>query len=665
MRSRARALAALLVVLASSTPGLVLGGAAAAVPTLVGGCWAYVPSSAPLDAPPASDVSTTLQPWTTVADGGFTLESAGATAVGGNRTVTVSIASGPVVSSTDPVTGTASFLLSLDGEPLAAPLTTTFTAAPGAPVTGLSATAQLPVADAGPHVLRLDAVYLDAPESALRLACNGQPVGVPTGPNPATTPLPTALVGGYSAVASPSVAVTAVADQEVLDTARPGDVVTVSLAGLASAVPATLELCDAAQACTVVGGAVTGPDGSATASFTVAGTAPVGAGTLRVDDGTTQATTALRVLGVQVVAAAEELASESTLVTLTGSGWDPARQVTVRGHTGSDSSTEPTADAEIVVEVDAAGEFVAEFEVADPATTSVIVDQARTGSHIGSVYLISGVIGGAPADPGEEPGTDEPTEEPESPTDSGTGSGSGSGSSSGSGTAAPPLAPPVDIPLPGEIPVVEPPPAAVPESTSEPKIEVSEVRLDGRRTLSELFGGSPQRDLIFLVTNLGESAVSSPVVRVSVGRSDDVEPQLVDAEVGDLDPGDQTVVTVPLELPMAAFGEYVVVGQVGDGAGGRFQTDWTTYPVGLFVLNALALALLGWGVRHRMALRRAPAGAALALPEGDAVVDLAAADAYWARRSGVPAGSSGADGDLAVIDLEAAERWWERSSHAS
>ena len=93
--------------------------------------------------------------------------------------------------------------------------------------------------------------------------------------------------------------------------------------------------------------------------------------------------------------------------------------------------------------------------------------------------------------------------------------------------------------------------------------------------------------------------------------------------------------TVPLELPMAAFGTYHVVGQVGDTEVGAFELEWTTYPWGLFALNALALVLLAWGVRHRLAACVARRAAALALPgDADAVVDLAAADAWWAYRAG-------------------------------
>ena len=152
-----------------------------------------------------------------------------------------------------------------------------------------------------------------------------------------------------------------------------------------------------------------------------------------------------------------------------------------------------------------------------------------------------------------------------------------------------------------------------------------------------MFGGAVSRDLLFVVTNTGEATVTDPIVRVSVGRSTDLEPEIVDAEVGVLEPGAETVVTVPLELPMAAFGTYQVVGQVGDSETGAFTLEWMTYPWGLIALNVLGLVLIVWGVRRRRTRRHpAPYRPVIAATGDDSVVDLAAATAWWAYRAGVP-----------------------------
>jgi hypothetical protein len=683
MRSVVRALAAMSVVAAAASYGVVVVGPAAAVASPAGGCWTHEPASG---SDPGSDISTALEPWTTVPDGGFSLETGGATVVGGARTATATIASGPVISETDDVTGVASFYFSVDGEPLDEPVEVEFETEAGDPVEELLAEAELPIAAAGTYRVRLESVDFDVPAESFRVTCNGQDAGAPGGINPVTTPEPTDLLADFTAVATSSAAITAIADQAVLNTARPGDTVTVELAGLASSTSTSVKLCGEGGACAAAGNVETEPDGTATATVTVPGGAPVGAGLLRASDGVTEVSTPLAVLGVQIVAADEKLGEDSTTVTLTGTGWDPNRPVTIRGYAGPSSSAATTDDPALTAAVSATGTFAAEYEVSDPVTKSVIVDQARTSSHIGSVYLISGVIGGgAPVDPpadGDEP--EAPIDDPldpggQAPGSGGTGTGTDTGSTPDAG-----VTPPADIPIPGDVPVIVPTPGApVVDATED--LAVSEVRLDGHATLAELFGGSPERDLIFLVENVGAQAVVDPVVRVSVGRSDDVEPQPVAAEIGDLPPGGREVVSVPLELPMAAFGTYQVVGQIGDTDAGAFALEWSTYPWGLFALNAVALALLAWGVQRRLGLRRESNAAALDLPEnGEAVVDLTAADAWWAYRNGTgtrpkapgttvtvgalsdpvlpPPPAESLDSGDAVVDLDAAESWWQRSA---
>src|SRR6478735_5094952 len=98
-RKRLRAALALLLAGSAAAYGVGLVGqpAAAAAVTPSGGCWSYVPSDVALDAPPATDVSTSLEPWTTdPATGGVLLETGGATAVGGTRAVRTTIVGGPV-----------------------------------------------------------------------------------------------------------------------------------------------------------------------------------------------------------------------------------------------------------------------------------------------------------------------------------------------------------------------------------------------------------------------------------------------------------------------------------------------------------------------------------------------------------------------------------------
>lgn len=499
-----------------------------------------------------------------------------------------------------------------------------------------------------------------------------------------------------AAAATGTATITAIEDQAVLTSARTGDRIAVEVSDLAAEASVTVQLCDSTGACTLLASLVTDAEGAADTTLILPADLPAGEATLDFDDGSTQAVAPLTVLGTQIVAAAEALTADTTIVTLTGTGWDPERPVTIQGFTGTDSSTDPTSDPQVEVAVDAAGEFTAEYEVSDAETTSVIVDQARTSTAIGSVYLVSGVIGSG-GGPGEQP-SEGPSQGPgDTPTDSPT---TAPTTAPTQNPAVPPVAvdpvppgeapgaeEPEEIPLPGDVPVDDVTAEPVPGEEVE-ELSVSEARLDGVATLGEMFGGSPERDLIFLVENVGASTIDNPIVRVAVGRSAELEPQIVAVEVGQLDPGDQAVVTVPLELPMAAFGTYRVVGQVGEDATmGGFELEWTTYPWGLFVLNGLGALLLAWGIRHRLlaakpaAYRPAGAGAGLAAGEGDAVVDLTAAESWWAYRArgGIPAAPSEAGAaafaaaaraaedraaDEAVVDLAAAEKWWARRAES-
>ncbi len=264
-------------------------------------------------------------------------------------------------------------------------------------------------------------------------------------------------------------------------------------------------------------------------------------------------------------------------MTLTGTSWDPAKNVVVRGYAGADTSAPATSDPKVVVEADRQRWVHGDLRGHRPRHRD---DRGHPGERPGRLtasYTFSGQIGTAPVDPLDPASTRSPARSTPGAVTPGT---------------VEPVTPPVEpIPPPEDIPITEPDddrPRADAEVTEE--LAVTEVRLDGNATLGELFGGAVRRDLVFLVTNVGETTVENPIVRVSVGRSEDLEPEIVDVEVGVLDPNEQTVVTVPLELPMAAFGTYQVVGQVGDSELGAFELEWTTYPWGLFALNVLGLA---------------------------------------------------------------------------
>ncbi|WP_243057085.1 hypothetical protein [Nocardioides sp. SR21] len=630
----ARTAAALLLVGVTAGAGVVIAaqpGAAAAAPT--GGCWTYVPE-------PYADVSTGLEPWT-VEDGQILMGTTGATTTGGTREVVIGLSSGPVVSDL-PAVGTASFLIEVDGAPVETPLTTEYAAEAGEPVRDVVVRGEIPVGAAGDHVVRLASVTFDVPAEGVAVTCNGQTEGVPGGANPATEPLPTDVTAPFTVVGGSAAEVTRVVGQKVTTAARAGNEVVVDVTGFPSSAPSVARLCDE-DACGRDVRVWIGQDGTGRAELSVPDDLAAGDGRVEVTDGATSASAEITLLGEPALAAAEEPGTDTTSVDVTGTSFDPEKKVTVRGY---DADGEPTSDQAVTATPDGAGGFTATFVVSDPATETITATQA--GGVLSASYAFSGQIGTTPVDPVDPPVVVPPVVPP----------------------VEEPIEPPVDIPPPTDIPIDEvpgeEPPVVAP--VDEEQLTVTEARLAGNATLAELFGGAVRRDLLFLVTNVGESTVENPVVRVSVGRSTDLEPEIVAAEVGVLDPGDEAVVTVPLELPMAAFGTYHVVGQVGDSETGSFDLEWTTYPWGLFALNALGAILIVWGVRRRLEAKRpAPYSPAIAATGDDSVVDLAAAANWWAYRdgtlpiTGVPIAPPMEQVPLdAVVDLDAAEKWWAR-----
>lgn len=258
-------------------------------------------------------------------------------------------------------------------------------------------------------------------------------------------------------------------------------------------------------------------------------------------------------------------------------------------------------------------------------------------------------------------------------------------------------------------------------------LQVSGVRLEGSGGVAALFGAAPSRRLVVSLTNQGDAPAVDPQVRVGVGKSPKTEPTSLTVTDLTIDPLQTAEVSVDVRLPFAAFGTYRIAVAVGeDGAIAR--TTWSAYPWGLVALNILGVLLIAWGVRRRyVATSRAAAAAArhrllerpYPLPDvvyvealggflvspraagrsrllrrvngrleskdlavllgiagaehppvpvaeegGDAVVDLAAAERWLARRSHrdevpVPVAEPDAAPD-AVVDLAAAERWLAR-----
>ncbi len=110
--------AAAAAALALTGLGLMASPASATEPT--GGCWVYsVPSGSPIEAAPASNISSMLAAWTDPAaapagPADYTLTTSGSTAVGTNGTLSLTFNKGPK-NGGPPASGTAYYFFSVNG----------------------------------------------------------------------------------------------------------------------------------------------------------------------------------------------------------------------------------------------------------------------------------------------------------------------------------------------------------------------------------------------------------------------------------------------------------------------------------------------------------------------------------------------------------------------
>ncbi|MEU4562816.1 hypothetical protein AB0F72_30935 [Actinoplanes sp. NPDC023936] len=156
------------------------------------------------------------------------------------------------------------------------------------------------------------------------------------------------------------------------------------------------------------------------------------------------------------------------------------------------------------------------------------------------------------------------------------------------------------------------------------ELTVQEFALTGG-TAAAWFGARDRLTLTYTVRNPTAVTLTSATaqIRLGGGGDDNIFHQEV---VADLGPGQSRTFTVPVELPLAAFGQYVVSADVSGLAPVRVRHD--AYPWGLILINALGVALIVWGLLRRLGRRRAlrdldPADALL-----PAVVRLGSLGAY-------------------------------------
>ncbi|MFD1363798.1 hypothetical protein [Actinoplanes sichuanensis] len=128
---------------------------------------------------------------------------------------------------------------------------------------------------------------------------------------------------------------------------------------------------------------------------------------------------------------------------------------------------------------------------------------------------------------------------------------------------------------------------------------VQDVRLTGG-TVAAWFGAPDELTLIYTIRNPTTSTLVNATVQARLGGGGD-DNVFYRETITDLGPGQSRTLQVPVELPFAAFGRYVIQVDVSGLAQARVTLQ--AYPWGLLLINVFGLVLIAWGVLRRLRRR--------------------------------------------------------------
>ncbi|HEU5028244.1 MAG TPA: hypothetical protein VFV01_25250 [Spirillospora sp.] len=139
------------------------------------------------------------------------------------------------------------------------------------------------------------------------------------------------------------------------------------------------------------------------------------------------------------------------------------------------------------------------------------------------------------------------------------------------------------------------PTARIDRGVAPVRVDVVGVEVVGSPDRGELFGGRPRRTLVLRIRNSGADPIENAPLVVGWGAGDTPDSPLDAPRTGTLRPGQTAAYRIPVVLPPAAFGHFVVGGRYAGSV--PFKTGFDAYPWGLLGVNALAALLLLIGVR--------------------------------------------------------------------
>lgn len=364
--------------MAAGLVGLTTTAATAVAPS--GGCASFFRTGTPpIDSttPAASYLGDPNGPWSdeasTSVDPDHTLTSSGGSLVGDTRNFALTYDKGML--SFAPADGDQYWYFSVNGQMLPAIVQTGVSLEGGVVSPGDTVSGSYTITDGGANEIVFEKMIFEA-TAGVRVVCSGQEGNTNTD-NPHATPVATNVTNSFTAFAVASASITGITSQATLNNARFGDVISFEASDFSAAGTGTAEICTTA-ATPVCGGATTfavAADGTGSGAITVPGSlfAP-GAGekVLRLSSGGEAGTTPIRIMGAPSITSNLAAGGAGSVVTVTGTNFDPGQPIQLYGSTGTGQTDPATTDAAVTVTAGPNGGFVQQYTVNDSATTTIL-----------------------------------------------------------------------------------------------------------------------------------------------------------------------------------------------------------------------------------------------------------------------------------------------------
>jgi len=337
-----------------------------------GGCATFFASGGAVDSttPPASYLGSPKGPWsdegTTGVAPDYAITSSGSSLVGETRNFALTYDKG--MSSFAAAEGTAYWYFSVNGSDL--PVVTTALSLPaGVADEGATVNSSFTIPSGGTNTITFRKMIFQA-TAGVRVVCNGQ-TGSTATVNPQTTPVDTNVTHSFTAAAIANATISSVSNQTVTNAARAGDVISFAGSAFSAAGTGTAELCDADGSNCAAGGSsfTIAADGTGTGTLTVPNGVVAGNKAIKLSSGGEVGLRPIRILGAATLTASLSGGGAGTVVTLTGTNWDPGQPVRLGGNRAGPPFPPPaSSDAPVTVTATANGTFSGQFTVNDSLT---------------------------------------------------------------------------------------------------------------------------------------------------------------------------------------------------------------------------------------------------------------------------------------------------------